>query len=365
MSFKETLDAKVTDDGNIRKLNQYELKKELGSGSFGVVHLAWDSALSREVAIKEFSKTKLRKQHAQRSGQLFGGVRGRGRGRGRGQAREEVNPLDMIKEEIAILKKLNHPNCIKLYEVLDDPTQDSIFMVIELCQKGTVMSLDTQRDTQPLKPENVRDYFRQLLLGIEYLHANEIAHRDIKPDNMMLSKDNVLKIVDFGVSEIFAKGNDKSDKTVGTPAFYAPEMAGISHGELSAQAADIWAMGVTLYCMSFGKLPFKGSSIMELYNAIQQEEPVIPTGTDPFLEDLLKRLLNKNYETRITLDQIRSHPYVTNNGRSPLIPKEANLQAIVTEVTESELNAAIKTVSSIFTVLKAAGKFKKLANKGS
>jgi serine/threonine protein kinase len=127
-TVKETLDAKFSENFGEKRLNQYVLHNILGTGSFGTVHLATDTDNARKVAIKEFSKLKLRKQQLQKSGNLFGGSRGRGRGRGGmmgGSTRpqEPSNPIDLIKEEIAILKKLHHKNIVKLYEVLDDPSQ--------------------------------------------------------------------------------------------------------------------------------------------------------------------------------------------------------------------------------------------------
>jgi serine/threonine protein kinase len=102
------------------------------------------------------------------------------------------------------------------------------------------------------------------------VHANDIAHRDIKPDNLLISQDNVLKIVDFGVSEIFVKGNDRLKKSAGSPAFMAPELCVARHGEVSGKATDIWSMGITLYCMIFGKTPFVSSSLLELYDMIKE-----------------------------------------------------------------------------------------------
>lgn len=103
------------------------------------------------------------------------------------------------------------------------------------------------------------------------MHANEIVHRDIKPDNLLLSKDNVLKIVDFGVSEMFVKGNDKLKKSAGSPAFMAPELCIAKHGEVSGIATDIWSMGITLYCMIYGKTPFISNNLLELYEMIKEQ----------------------------------------------------------------------------------------------
>ncbi|KAL2917329.1 hypothetical protein HK105_202993 [Polyrhizophydium stewartii] len=374
--LKETLDAKVTEaEGGERRLNHYVIKRVLGSGSFGIVHLALDTDSNTLVAIKEFSKTKLRKQQAMKNGGIYGAFRGRGRGRGRGAApgaaaangghaalaaAKSDNPIDLVRGEIAILKKLNHNNVVKLFEVLDDPNQDSLFMVFELCEKGALMDISLERSAQPLPTDLSRQYFQEILLGIEYLHEHDIAHRDIKPDNMLISKDGTLKIVDFGVSEIFTREIGTVNKSAGSPAFYAPEMCVARHGDLSAKLLDIWAIGVTLYCMSFGRLPFNGRSMLDLYESIRSQEPQYPPGIDPRLKDLLEKLLAKNPDDRITMDQLRVHPWVTDNGRLPMVSKEQNCESLVTEITQSDVDAAVVQVRSLFTVLKAVSKLKNL-----
>jgi len=110
------------------------------------------------------------------------------------------------------------------------------------------------------------------------VHAQGIVHRDIKPDNLLLSADNVLKIVDFGVSEIFDKHsqNMRTSKSSGSPAFLPPEMCVIGHKDLDGKAVDIWSMGVTLFCLYYGHLPFDHCNIMELYEAIKDEGYLLP-----------------------------------------------------------------------------------------
>ncbi|KAJ3314871.1 hypothetical protein HDV04_005292 [Boothiomyces sp. JEL0838] len=353
-NIKETLDATVSEENGRRVLNQYTITKQLGSGSFGTVHLAYDADNDRKVAIKECSKSKLRKQKNQALGVFPGRGRGRGGGVGRrvtvsrpAQVAPPQNPIDLVRGEIAILKKLNHPNIVKLYEVLDDPKQDSLFMVFELCEKGAVMDVSMDKSVKPLDIKVARKYFQQLILGIEYLHEHGIAHRDIKPDNMLISKDGVVKIVDFGVSEMFSKGNDRFKNTAGSPAFYAPETCNLSHGEISAMAADVWAMGVTLYCMAFGKLPFTGNSIIQLYDNIRDDS------------------LDKDPNTRITMDELRIDLWVTDDGKSPLITMEENCSVTLLEITQNDIDAAVKPLANLFTVLKAVSKLKNFASKKS
>ena len=143
------------------------------------------------------------------------------------------------------MKKLNHDNLVSLFEVLDDPTEDSLYMVLEMCKKGVIMRVGMSEVADPYAPENCRYWFRDLVLGIEYLHAQGVAHRDIKPDNLLLTHDDVLKIVDFGVSEMFEKHSDMTtNKSAGSPAFLPPELCTSQPGGISGKAADVWSMGM-------------------------------------------------------------------------------------------------------------------------
>ncbi|CAM0142812.1 hypothetical protein VKS41_002624 [Umbelopsis sp. WA50703] len=362
----ETLHATTSENSaGQKRINQYTLEKEIGHGAFGTVHLGCDTD-GYYYAIKEFSKSRLRKK--EQSDMLRrAGPRGRGRGRfglgvGRAAASATVepkNPLDFIRGELAILKKLHHRNVVKLYEVLDDPSDDSMYMVFEMADKGVLMDIDLDKAATPYSEEVCRDYFIQMLLGIEFLHHNEIAHRDIKPDNLLISKDNVLKIVDFGVSEMFVKGNDRLKKSAGSPAFMAPELCVARHGDVSLVATDIWSMGVTLYCLIYGHLPFPKANVLELFESIRNDPVPYEPNTNPELVDLLQKMLTKDPEERITVNQIREHPWVTQDGKAPLISVDENCQSVITEVTEEEIHNAIKNVASIFTVIKAVTKFKR------
>lgn len=131
-------------------------------------------------------------------------------------------------------------------------------------------------------------------------------HRDIKPDNLLLTEDNVLKVVDFGVSEMFEKASDMmTAKSTGSPAFLPPELCITKHGDVSGRAADIWSMGISLYCLRFGHIPFERTGVLELYEAIKNDELDYEPSIDPQFVDLMKRILEKDPKKRITMDEIR------------------------------------------------------------
>ncbi|KAJ5661568.1 uncharacterized protein N7477_009184 [Penicillium maclennaniae] len=374
---KETLDARSEyttsqDDGTSEHhINQYIIRQEIGRGSFGAVHLAADQ-FGNEYAVKEFSKSRLRKRAQshllrrprgpQRPGTGFNSPLHRHPSEDGNE--NAKNPLYLIKEEIAIMKKLNHSNLVSLIEVLDDPNEDSLYMVMEMCKKGVVMKIGLGERADPYDDEHCRCWFRDLILGVEYLHAQGIVHRDIKPDNCLVTSDDVLKVVDFGVSEMFEKNSTMfTAKSAGSPAFLPPELCVVKHGDVSGKAADIWSMGVTLYCLRYGKLPFEHQSIFELYASIRTSQVVCEEEPDENFKDLMSRILEKDPEKRIKMSELRDHPWVTANGADPLLSSEENTAQIVEPPTEEEMNQAItKNMGSLMTLMKAAKKFKRLVN---
>lgn len=384
--YRETLNAKSKDleDGS-RIINQYRITDIIGRGAYGTVRKAiLNQDPSVQFAVKEFGKTRLRKTH--------GAVNFRKPPRGRGpQRRSEFNrddkgnrsepmragsnpnkeeqdemkdPLTHIRHEIAILKKLHHPNVVKLYEVLDDPSKDSLYMVFEFCPDGTVIDIKLNKSVEPLPEDVARLYFVQVLMGIEYLHENEVVHRDIKPDNILLSDDRkTCKIVDFGVSEMFLKpGDDTMQKSAGSPAFMSPELCTAGHAEYHGKSDDIWSFGVTLYCMVVGHLPFNKDNFYELYQSIKNDDPDYPSHLSADLKDLLQKMLAKDPQKRITVPQMREHPWTKAVQDGILLSKEENIEKVVSEITDEDLDCAICKITNIFTFARAISRFKKGAS---
>ncbi|XP_046695000.1 calcium/calmodulin-dependent protein kinase kinase 1 isoform X2 [Silurus meridionalis] len=343
---RPTIESKrvsISDSQDCIQLNQYKLKSEIGKGSYGVVKLAYNEDDEKYYAMKVVSKKKLMKQ--------CGFPRRpppRGPKAAIGEQPKVLGPLERVYQEIAILKKLDHVNIVKLVEVLDDPAEDNLHMVFELMPKGPVMEVPTEN---PLNEEQARLYFRDIVLGIEYLHYQKIVHRDIKPSNLLLGDDGHVKIADFGVSNQF-EGNDAMlSSTAGTPAFMAPETLSDNRKSFSGKALDVWAMGVTLYCFVFGKCPFIDEYILALHNKIRSktvEFPETPTISED-LKNLILKMLDKNPDSRITIPQIKLDSWVTQDGTDPLPLEEEHCTAV--EVTEEEIQNSVKFVPSLSAVI--------------
>ncbi|NXG52027.1 KKCC2 kinase, partial [Psilopogon haemacephalus] len=329
------------------QLNQYKLKDEIGKGSYGVVKLAYNEDDNTYYAMKVLSKKKLMRQ---------AGFPRRPPPRGAKAASEGClqpkGPIEQVYQEIAILKKLDHPNVVKLVEVSTaDPSPVTSLGTsgsILFCLCSPVMEIPTLK---PLSEDQARFYFQDLIKGIEYLHYQKIIHRDIKPSNLLVGEDGHIKIADFGVSNEFKGADALLTNTVGTPAFMAPETLSETRKIFSGKALDVWAMGITLYCFVFGQCPFMDERILSLHNKIKTqilEFPDQPEVTD-FLKDLIARMLDKNPESRISVPEIKLHPWVTKNGMELLPTEDENCTLV--EVTEEEVENSVKHIPSLATVI--------------
>ncbi|XP_054065804.1 calcium/calmodulin-dependent protein kinase kinase 1 isoform X2 [Rissa tridactyla] len=333
----------ISDSEDCVQLNQYKLQSEIGKGSYGVVKLAYNENDDKYYAMKVLSKKKLLKQ--------YGFPRRpppRGSKTSSGEQPKPMAPLDRVYQEIAILKKLDHVNIVKLIEVLDDPAEDNLYMVFDLLRKGPVMEVPSDH---PFSEEQARLYFRDIVLGIEYLHYQKIIHRDIKPSNLLLGDDGHVKIADFGVSNQFEGNDAQLSSTAGTPAFMAPEAISDTGKSFSGKALDVWAMGITLYCFVYGKCPFIDEYILGLHNRIKNKPVEFPEEAQisEELKELILRMLDKNPETRITVPEIKVHPWLTKGGEESLPLEEEH--CTVVEVTEEEVKNSVKTIPSLPAVI--------------
>lgn len=321
-------------DEAMHRINQYVLFDMMGEGAASQVFRAKHTRTKEDFAIKMMKKSS-------------------------GRSNLRRTKVDMPKREIAILKKLDHPNIVKLVEVIDDVNDDKVYLVLEYVKHGSVLSGDTK--TKPLGEEKARNYFRDIISGVEYLHHNHIAHRDIKPENLLLSEDGKIKIADFGVSVLFDSENDMTNASAGTAAFMAPEMCQKDNQKYSARMTDIWAMGVTLFAFIYGHLPFVAESAFQVYQDIVEKEiSFLPSTTDQKgkvvkvsegLLDLLKGLLTKSPTQRLRMESIRSHPWVTKNGKMPLeqLHEEDKVAVKDSEVLESVSN--IRRMINLKTIM--------------
>ncbi|KAJ6739566.1 MAP/MICROTUBULE AFFINITY-REGULATING KINASE [Salix koriyanagi] len=230
------------------------------------------------------------------------------------------------------MKMLDHPNIVNLVEVIDDPNTDHFYMVLEYVDGKRVW--EGSGPPGGIGEDTARMYLRDIVSGLMYLHAHNIVHGDIKPDNVLVTRSGTVKIGDFSISQVVEvmkllhgrlhatllldhrthlanydkDDNDELRRSPGTPVFTAPEccLGVIYHGK----AADTWAVGVTLYCMILGQYPFLGETLHDTYDKIVNNPLVLPDEMNAELKDLLEGLLCKDPALRITLDAVTNHTWV-------------------------------------------------------
>eukprot|EP01062_Namystynia_karyoxenos_P079051 TRINITY_DN8260_c0_g1_i1.p1 TRINITY_DN8260_c0_g1~~TRINITY_DN8260_c0_g1_i1.p1 ORF type:complete len:1054 (+),score=263.54 TRINITY_DN8260_c0_g1_i1:166-3327(+) len=220
----------------------------------------------------------------------------------------------ILTSECFILLRLQHPNIVSLHEVIDDCDHHEIYLIMEYLEGGCVMTIgpDGKAEQPALTEQEASSYTQQIASGLEELHGKNIIHRDIKPANIFMSKDRkTVKIGDFGASLMFRDDDDTLKRTKGTYTFFSPEMC--KDEAYSGKSSDIWALGVTLYCFIFCEVPFNGASPVELFDRIQHSELTFPEQKEvsPLLRSFLQRVLCKAVLRRITLNEIRYHPWIT------------------------------------------------------
>ena len=203
------------------------------------------------------------------------------------------------KEEAAILRNFNHPYVIKIFDIIDN--RSTVLLVTELLVGGNILSI------HDLYAQKVA--FAQVVCALEYVHSKNIAHRDIKCENTLMDNEGTVKLCDFGISEcIDVNAKLTSHLMKGTPTYCAPEV--FSSNPYDLRIADIWSLGVTLYVMMFGKLPFVGKNIFDLEKTINSTEPMYPLDADPDLVVLLKGILTKDPTKRYTIADIWANPWM-------------------------------------------------------
>ncbi|XP_048354266.1 serine/threonine-protein kinase MARK1 isoform X1 [Sphaerodactylus townsendi] len=249
-------------------IGNYRLLKTIGKGNFAKVKLARHVLTGREVAVKIIDKTQL-------------------------------NPTSLQKlfREVRIMKILSHPNIVKLFEVIE--TEKTLYLVIEYASGGEVFDYLVAHGR--MKEKEARAKFRQIVSAVQYCHQKCIVHRDLKAENLLLDGDMNIKIADFGFSNEFTIGN-KLDTFCGSPPYAAPEL--FQGKKYDGPEVDVWSLGVILYTLVSGSLPFDGQNLKELRERVLRGKYRIPFYMSTDCENLLKKLLVLNPIKRGSLEQI-------------------------------------------------------------
>ncbi|XP_059364904.1 serine/threonine-protein kinase MARK2-like isoform X3 [Carassius carassius] len=250
------------------QIGNYRLLKTIGKGNFAKVKLARHVLTSKEVAVKIIDKTQL-----------------------------NSSSLQKLYREVRLMKFLNHPNIVKLFEVID--TEKTLYLVMEYASGGEVFDYLVAHGR--MKEKEARAKFRQIVSAVQYCHQKCIVHRDLKAENLLLDADMNIKIADFGFSNEFTMGN-KLDTFCGSPPYAAPEL--FQGKKYDGPEVDVWSLGVILYTLVSGSLPFDGQNLKELRERVLRGKYRIPFYMSTDCENLLKKFLILNPTKRGSLEQI-------------------------------------------------------------
>uniref|UniRef100_A0A672V6E0 non-specific serine/threonine protein kinase n=1 Tax=Strigops habroptila TaxID=2489341 RepID=A0A672V6E0_STRHB len=255
-------------------IGNYRLLRTIGKGNFAKVKLARHILTGREVAIKIIDKTQL-------------------------------NPTSLQKlfREVRIMKGLNHPNIVKLFEVIE--TEKTLYLVMEYASAGEVFDYLVSHGR--MKEKEARAKFRQIVSAVHYCHQKNIVHRDLKAENLLLDAEANIKIADFGFSNEFRLGS-KLDTFCGSPPYAAPEL--FQGKKYDGPEVDIWSLGVILYTLVSGSLPFDGHNLKELRERVLRGKYRVPFYMSTDCENILRRFLVLNPAKRCTLEQIMKDKWI-------------------------------------------------------
>ncbi|KAJ3093874.1 Map microtubule affinity-regulating kinase, partial [Phlyctochytrium planicorne] len=220
--------------------------------------------------------------------------------------------MSTLQLEVQLLMRLDHPNVINLYQVME--TEDECFVVMEYAAGGELIDYIAARDY--LSEREARRLFRQIISAMDHCHMANVVHRDLKLENLLLTEQKNILISDFGLGRTFLNDRDDYMKTFcGTPNYAAVEL--ITGTPYIGVKADIWAMGVVLYVMMTGRPPFSGDNISALYSKIKNVDYKCPDYFSKELRSLLSKILRRDPKTRIDMDGLRADPWVNFEEHSP------------------------------------------------
>ncbi|KNC52080.1 CAMK/CAMKL/BRSK protein kinase [Thecamonas trahens ATCC 50062] len=275
MSVEEATEGSTATSGSSQCVGEFELGRTLGVGATGKVKLGTHRVTGLKVAIKIISKDSLN---------------------------SKPNMRRKMEREIAVLRLVNHPNVMKLFDVYE--TSRYLFLILEYVEGGELFDYLVRKGR--LLPNEALRFFQQIVLGVDYCHKHMVCHRDLKPENLLLDENNNVKLADFGMASVM-KQDSLLETSCGSPHYACPEV--VMGQPYSGEAADVWSMGVILYALLTGRLPFDDENIRRLLKKVKAGRFFIPRWVSPDINDLISRMLTVDPTARITVDEIKAHPW--------------------------------------------------------
>ncbi|KAK0425857.1 hypothetical protein QR680_009430 [Steinernema hermaphroditum] len=300
----------------------YDLETTIGKGHFAVVKLARHVFTGEKVAVKIIDKTKL-----------------------------EPVSTNHIMQEVRCMKLVQHPNIVRLYEVID--TQTKLFLILELGDYD-MYDFILKHGEEGCKEPIAQQYFSQIIKAIDYCHALHVVHRDLKPENVVFfEKLGMVKLTDFGFSNLFVPG-EHLRTSCGSLAYSAPEI--LLGDSYDAPAVDVWSLGVILYMLVSGKLPFEEANESETLTQILDCRYKRPEGVSDACCDLIAKMLVRDPAKRATLEELTANPWVVAGDRGhaealPLIAREHLPDEAHTTIIEQMVAGGIGSEQEILSAI--------------
>ncbi|ORY52764.1 Pkinase-domain-containing protein, partial [Neocallimastix californiae] len=265
-----------------KTVGDYTIGKTIGQGAFSKVKIGYNKITKEEVAIKIINKKQLEVKN-----------------------KKTKENKEIYRKRLQLMMRLDHPNIIKIYQVIE--SEEETLIVMEYAPGGEL--IDYILTKKHLNETEARKFFRQIISAIDHCHMANVVHRDLKLENLLLSKEKNILITDFGLGRTF-DGSTKDYMTTfcGTPNYAAVEL--ISGIPYIGVKSDIWALGVILYVMMTGKPPFDGRSINALYRRIKRIDYKVPSYFSKDLANLLAKIFVRDPEQRASINDLRDDPWV-------------------------------------------------------
>ena len=259
-------------------IGKYRLFRTIGEGSFSTVKLGYQIFTQDPVAVKIVNKCMIKSDA----------------------------DMQWLMREVEVMRNLNHPGIVKLYDFIED--ESAYYMVIEYCGGGELFDFIIARNCveEPL----AKKLFKQICLSVGYLHENNIVHRDLKPENLLLTETNNVKLIDFGLCS--TEADKPMTNRCGSAVYISPEA--LTQQQYMGQPADVWAMGVILYALVDGSLPWNYDDPQKMYEQITTGDFAPPKELTEECYDLIKQIFNPDPDQRITIPQILVHPWLSSIG---------------------------------------------------
>jgi len=258
------------------KISDYTLGNQLGQGAYAVVKSGFNKLTGKKVAVKIYEKYRIADPQRKTS----------------------------VNREIKLLQRLQHDNIVKLYDTID--TQKQLFLIMELARGRSLCNFVRGKQNRRLTEVEAVKIFKQILSAVDYLHKQNITHRDIKMENILVDDQLSAKLIDFGFS-ICAPPTQKLKIFCGTPSYMAPEI--VNRKEYIGPPTDIWSLGVMFYVMLAGCFPFRGISDHELFRNISKGTVAYPSGISADAKTAIAKMLKVDPNLRATATEVNFFYY--------------------------------------------------------